>query len=166
MFSVLHINFWCLGITNFYLQDANGPSAESILLFSDLVLMLILPIALGVLVFLGSLSFKIPSFRFLTDHQALEFFWTLLPIISLMALSIPSLSLLYLLDESGYPSSSTVVSGHQWYWVYSGSDLEFYSTESYLAYGPCRLLSTDNRLVVPSHLVLRFLITAADVLHS
>jgi len=135
-------------------------------LFSDLVLILILPIAIGVLVFISSLWFKLPCHRFLIDNQALEFLWTLLPILSLVALSIPSLSLLYLLDESGFPSSTTIVQGHQWYWVYSGSDLEYFSVESYLSSGPFRLLSTDNRVCVSSHLVLRFLVTAADVLHS
>jgi len=162
----MHISFWCLGIPNFYFQNANGPSAEAILLFYDLVILLILPIAFGVIVFLSSLFLKVPSFRLLVESQEIEFLWTLIPIISLVALSIPSLSLLYLLDEAGFPSSTTVVQGNQWYWVYSGSDLEAFSSESYLASGPCRLLSTSNSLSVSSRLVLRFLITAADVLHS
>jgi len=62
--------------------------------------------------------------------------------------------------------STTKVQGHQWYWVYEARDLEFSQAESYLGSGPLRLLFADSSVVVPAQLVLRFLITAADVLHS
>lgn len=86
--------------------------------------------------------------------------------ILLFALSLPSLSLLYILDEVGFPSSTTKVQGHQWYWHYEQFDTTYLSLESYLCTGPSRLLATDSRLVVSPSLVLRFLITSADVLHS
>ena len=60
-------------MSSLYLQDANGPGAESILAFSDSVLLLILPIAFGVLTFLTSLIYKSFTFRALVEHQALEF---------------------------------------------------------------------------------------------
>jgi len=60
-------------VSSLYFQDANGPSAESILSFSDGVLVLILPIALGVLFYIVSFIINSPSFRLLTEHQALEF---------------------------------------------------------------------------------------------
>jgi len=88
------------------------------------------------------------------------------PAISLLLLAAPSLSLLYLLDEVGSPLSTTKVQGHQWYWVYESSDLAGWACESYMTSGPTRLLCTDNSLIVNNLLVLRFLITAADVLHS
>jgi len=78
----------------------------------------------------------------------------------------PSLSLLYLLDEVGSPSCTSKVQGHQWYWVYESSDLSFISVESYIRPSSVRLLGTDTSLVLQCQLVLRFLITAADVLHS
>jgi len=81
-------------------------------------------------------------------------------------LSFPSLSLLYLLDEVGFPTVTTKAQGHQWYWLYTTSDLTSISYESYSASGPLRLLNTDSSLVLPSSRVLRLLITAADVLHS
>lgn len=89
-----------------------------------------------------------------------------MPALSLVLLAGPSLSLLYLLDEVGCPSSTTKVQGHQWYWVYEYSDLLHCSYESYLSPSPLRLLGTDTALVLPSSCVLRILITAADVLHS
>ena len=98
-----------------YLQNANGPAAETMLSFSDSVILLILPIAVGVLLYIASLVLKVSTHRLLTEHQALEFTWTLLPALSLLLLAGPSLSLLYLLDEVGLPSSTTKVQGHQWY---------------------------------------------------
>jgi len=101
-----------------YLQNANGPAAESMLSFSDSVIILILPIAFGVLLYMSSLLFKVCTHRLLSEHQALEFTWTLLPALSLLILAAPSLSLLYLLDEVGLPQSTSKVLGHQWYWEY------------------------------------------------
>jgi len=149
-----------------YLQNANGPAAESMLSFSDIVMLLILPIAFGVLLFIASLLLKVCTHRLLSEHQALEFTWTLLPALSLLLLAAPSLSLLYLLDEVGFPLSTTKVQGHQWYWVYEATDLSSLTIEAYITTGPLRLLSTDTSLTVNRHLVLRFLVTAADVLHS
>jgi len=81
-------------------------------------------------------------------------------------LSLPSLSLLYLLDEVGFPNVTTKAQGHQWYWLYTTSDLTSISYESYSTSGPPRNLSADASLVLPSCSVLRLLVTAADVLHS
>jgi len=89
-----------------------------------------------------------------------------LPILLLLCLSLPSLSLLYILDEVGFPSSTSKVIGHQWYWSYESTDLSLGSCDSYLCSGPFRLLSTSSYLDVHSSVVLRFLITSADVLHS
>jgi len=96
-----------------YLQNANGPAAESILSFSDSVMLLILPIAFGVILYIVTLCLKLCSYRNLKEHQSLEFTWTLLPALSLLLLAAPSLSLLYLLDEVGTPLSTTKVQGHQ-----------------------------------------------------
>jgi len=81
-------------------------------------------------------------------------------------LALPSLSLLYLLDEVGFPSTTTKVQAHQWYWVYESYDASLSLTHSYIRSGPLRLLNTDTSVVLTAQLVLRFLITAADVLHS
>ena len=134
--------------------------------FSDGVILLIIPIAFGILVWiLGFLRIS-PRHRYLVDSQPLEFTWTLLPAISLLVLAAPSLSLLYLLDEVGLPASTSKVLGHQWYWLYEQIDLEAVATESYLCSGVFRLLNTDTSLSVIPNLVLRLLITGADVLHS
>merc|ERR1712212_344627 len=156
----------CLRMQSLYLQNANGPAAESMLSFSDSVMLLVLPIAFGVLLFIVSLLLKVCTHRHLTEHQSLEFTWTLLPALSLLFLAGPSLSLLYLLDEVGFPLSTTKVQGHQWYWVYESYDVRLFHSEAYITAGASRLLNTDVSLCVNRNIVLRFLVTAADVLHS
>ena len=71
-----------------------------------------------------------------------------------------------MLDEVGAPSSTSKVVGHQWYWSYEQSDFSPCTSDSYICTGPLRLLSASSSLDVPLFLVLRFLITSSDVLHS
>ena len=60
-------------MSSLYLQNANGPAAESILSFSDSVMLLILPIAFGVLLYIVTLCLSLFSYRNLSEHQSLEF---------------------------------------------------------------------------------------------
>lgn len=166
MYSVQHISSWCLKVLPLYLQNANGPSAEAVLYFSDFVILLILPIAIGVLLFISLFFVRTFSWRYFIDLQVLEFTWTFLPSIYLLILGFPSLSLLYILDEVGLPLETAKVQAHQWYWVYEYCDLAFITHQSYITSGKLRLVSTDTRFSTKSQLVLRFLVTAADVLHS
>jgi len=99
--------------TRFNLKDANGPSCEALILFHDFLIFLLLPILFLVLLFMGSLPFSLPTHRYLLESQRLEFLWTLLPTALLLFLAVPSLSLLYMLDEVGLPSSTSKVQGHQ-----------------------------------------------------
>merc|ERR1712087_679195 len=119
--------------------NANGPSAEAMLSFSDLVMVLALPISIVVLRFILSFTLRSPMHRYFIEHQSLEFIWTFLPALALLVLAAPSLSLLYLLDEVGFPLSTTKVQGHQWYWVYESSDVQLYHFEAYITPGASRL---------------------------
>ena len=158
--------FTLVGLSYIFFRDSNGPSAEALLHFHDLLLFTLFPILFGVLSLIFFSLFRSPSYRHLVDHQPREFIWTLLPTLALICLSLPSLSLLYLLDEVGFPCSTSKVQAHQWYWHYENSDLQLSTTDSYLSSSPYRLLNTDTSLSVPVRLVLRFLVTSADVLHS
>ena len=153
-------------MSSLYLQNANGPAAEAILFFSDSVMLLILPIAFGLLCFLPLLLITSFSFRRFSEHQGLEFTWTLVPILLLLTLAVPSLSLLYLMDEVGFPISTTKIIGHQWYWAYESFDLASNDIVSFPTSSPVRLLGTTTSLEVPSQAVLRLLVSGADVLHS
>ena len=130
-----------------YLQDANGPSIEAILSYSDLTMCLILPIAVLVLLLLFASILSSPSVLYYREHQGLEFIWTLAPAVSMLILAVPSLSLLYHLDEVGFPSSTSKAIGHQWYWSYEATDMVVnYSYDRYMASSSLRLLCADASL--------------------
>ena len=99
----------------------------------------------------------------------MEIVWTLYPAGILAGLALPSLRILYLLDDVGYPIIRAKVIGHQWYWSYELGDKIFDSyivQDNDLEIGDQRLLEVDNRLVVPVGINLRILIRSRDVLHS
>lgn len=129
-------------------------------------MLLIIPIALGILLYILRILRSTAFYRTFSEHNLLEFTWTFLPAASLIILAGPSLSLLYLLDEVGCPLRTSKIQGHQWYWHYEASDLGFVGFDSYMSGGPLRLLSADTSLIVHPCITLRLLITGADVLHS
>ncbi len=112
------------------------------------------------------------SFNPRAEHHELEITWTILPGVILILLALPSLRLLYLIEETTNPLLIIKIIGHQWYWSYDYSitnDLEFDSfiiPTRDLTPGDLRLLEVDNRLVIPWRLETRLLVTSADVLHS
>lgn len=83
-----------------------------------------------------------------------------------MAIALPSLRLLYIIDDIGTPGMTVKSVGHQWYWSYEYSDFFFSEVDSYMIPSPLRLLDCDNRLLLPAHTPVRVLVTSADVLHS
>nr|QQV69669.1 cytochrome c oxidase subunit 2 [Anodonta anatina] len=113
------------------------------------------------------------SSRFIMEAQALEAAWTMVPGLLLLILAIPSVRLLYLLDEVGGPMVSMKAIGHQWYWEYEygdGSDIVMF--DSYMVSGlevvngGYRLLEVDNRCVLPYGVDSRILVSSADVIHA
>lgn len=96
----------------------------------------------------------------------------MLPAITLVFIALPSLRLLYLLDEVGSPGLTLKTVGHQWYWSYEYSDFRDLEFDSYmvpttdLPLNGFRLLDVDNRVVLPFTTQVRLLVRAADVIHS
>ena len=150
----------------FSFVDANGPSAEALLYFHDFVILFVLCILVLVLPLLSSYLFKLPSHRLLRESQVMEFLWTTTPILALIAIALPSLQLLYLLDEVGFSGSTSCITSSQWYWSFESSDLMFPSQDSYLQANYYRLLSASNPLSLYYGLNTRLLLTSSDVLHS
>nr|AHB12277.1 cytochrome c oxidase subunit II [Lamprotula tortuosa] len=107
------------------------------------------------------------------EKQWLEVVWTVLPCGLLLSLGLPSIKLLYLMDELDFPEATIKIIGHQWYWSYEYSD-SFGSSYSYDSYmkadseleGYYRLLEVGNRCVVATLLHMRGLVTSNDVIHS
>ena len=162
--SSLFVHTGVISSTSFF--DCNGPGVESMLYFHDLLIVTLLPFLFGVLSCVLSRFYETPSHRYLISSQALEFTWTVLPILALVCLCFPSLSLLYLLDEVGQPLSTFKIQGHQWYWHYESDESKPLFCDSYLLPVRGNHLRVTSSLNVPSGIVLRFLVTSADVLHS
>lgn len=85
-------------------------------------------------------------------------------------LGIPSIRLLYLLDEVFNPVITIKTTGHQWYWSYEYTDFFNIEFDSFLKPSDkpasFRLLDTDNQIVIPIKSQVRNLVSAADVLHA
>nr|YP_005351125.1 cytochrome c oxidase subunit II [Emplectonema gracile]AEC12106.1 cytochrome c oxidase subunit II [Emplectonema gracile] len=162
------MTFW----SSWGLQDASSPLMEQLIFFHDHAMMVIVLI----MSLVGFMSFSLItgkfSGRYLLEYQEVEAVWTVLPGVVLVFLALPSLRLLYLLDEINDSVLSLKVVGHQWYWSYEYSDFIDVEYDSYmlasedLSSGDYRLLEVDHRVVVPFSVDVRVLVTAADVLHS
>nr|YP_010363751.1 cytochrome c oxidase subunit II [Trichiurus brevis]UNZ13104.1 cytochrome c oxidase subunit II [Trichiurus brevis] len=153
-------------------QDAASPIMEELVHFHDHALMIIIVISVAVLyTILTMITTKI-SDKNVLDSQEVEIIWTTLPALILFILALPSLRILYLMDEINHPHLTIKALGHQWYWSYEYTDYEDLEFDSYmvpaedLTPGHFRLLETDCRVVVPAGAPTRMLITAEDVLHA
>ena len=114
----------------------------------------------------------------LLESQIIECIWTIIPAVILIQIAIPSLLLLYILDESVDSSLTLKVLGHQWYWSYEYTDFWSVSNNTQIEFDSYivptndlerrifRLLDVDNRTVVPFNVHVRMLISSADVLHA
>nr|APX40124.1 cytochrome c oxidase subunit 2 [Chaetocnema arida] len=154
------------------LQDSATPLMEQLLYFHDHALMILVIITVLVGQLMLTLFFNKFIHRYLLEGQTIEVIWTILPTITLIFIAIPSLRLIYILDEINNPTITIKVIGHQWYWSYEYSDFKNIEFDSYmiptneLNMYNFRLLDVDNRLVVPFKSNIRMLVTAADVIHS
>nr|ABA25875.1 cytochrome c oxidase subunit II [Anax parthenope julius] len=153
-------------------QDAASPMMEQMSYFHDHTMMVLVIITMLVAYVMLSMFWNKNVNRNLLDGQQIETAWTVLPVFVLIIIAMPSLRLLYLLDEVSDPSITLKTVGHQWYWSYEYSDFNQVEFDSYMipynemSENGFRLLEVDNRAVLPLQTQVRMLITAADVLHS
>ncbi|MEX0504002.1 cytochrome c oxidase subunit II [Alphaproteobacteria bacterium LSUCC0719] len=158
------------------LQPPAGTIAEMADNLHNLLLVVITLISLfvlGLLVYVG-IRFRasanpVPS---RTSHNTvIEILWTVIPVLILVGIAVPSFRLLYYLDRTADTDMVIKVTGNQWYWNYEYPD-EGIAFDSYLVAeedlkeGQIRLLSVDNPLVVPESTRVKLLITGNDVMHS
>nr|YP_004222765.1 cytochrome c oxidase subunit II [Bittacus pilicornis]ADW83137.1 cytochrome c oxidase subunit II [Bittacus pilicornis] len=157
---------------NLGLQNSASPLMEQLTFFHDHTMLIVIMITILVGYLMGTLFFNTLTHRYLLENQGIEVIWTILPAITLIFIALPSLRLLYLLDEVSDPSITLKTIGHQWYWSYEYSDFINLEFDSYmiptneLETNGFRLLDVDNRIVLPMNTQIRILVTAADVLHS
>nr|YP_009331657.1 cytochrome c oxidase subunit II [Paraleonnates uschakovi]APG32409.1 cytochrome c oxidase subunit II [Paraleonnates uschakovi] len=154
------------------LQDAASPIMSMLINFHDHAMLVLIMVISFVGYALSALMLNKLSCRNIIEAQEVETIWTILPAFVLLFLALPSLRLLYLMDEIAEPSITLKAIGHQWYWSYEYSDFADVEFDSYmtptpdLEAGQFRLLEVDNRTVLPSNIEVRVLVTAADVIHS
>ena len=140
-------------------------------------------VAIGAVVY-GVMAYSIVKHRRSKGHQAAqfhesttaEFIWTLVPLVILIAMAIPSSKALIKLENTGSADMTVKITGYQWLWKYDylHEDVGFYSAlatpreEIYdlQSKGEHYLLEVDNELVLPINRKIRFLVTSADVLHA
>nr|ABF13482.1 cytochrome oxidase subunit II [Grylloblatta sp. BYU_gb07.2] len=154
------------------LQDSSSPMMEQLIFFHDHTLLILTTIVALVSYLMGSLFFNTHINRNLLESQTIEMIWTITPAIILFFIAVPSLRLLYLMDEINNPAITLKTVGHQWYWSYEYSDFSNIEFDVYMTplneMGPLsfRLLDVDNRVILPMNTHIRMIVTAADVLHS
>nr|YP_002265564.1 cytochrome c oxidase subunit II [Priasilpha obscura]ACF35110.1 cytochrome c oxidase subunit II [Priasilpha obscura] len=154
------------------LQDSASPLMEQLSFFHDHTMMVLVIITILVGQLMVNLFFNKFSHRFLLEGQLIEIVWTILPAITLIFIALPSLRLIYILDEVNNPIVTIKTIGHQWYWSYEYSDFKKIEFDSYMI--PMnemkpfnfRLLDVDNRIAIPFESQIRMLVTSADVIHS
>nr|QXM16924.1 cytochrome c oxidase subunit 2 [Neoneuromus indistinctus]QXM16976.1 cytochrome c oxidase subunit 2 [Neoneuromus latratus] len=158
--------------SNLNLQDSASPLMEQLTFFHDHTLLILIMITMLVGYLMVTLLFNKFTNRLLLEGQTIEIIWTILPAITLIFIALPSLQLLYLLDEISDPAITFKAIGHQWYWSYEYSDFMNNEFDSYMipmnemTADSFRLLDVDNRIVLPMLSQIRVLVTATDVLHS
>nr|QHW12436.1 cytochrome oxidase subunit II [Mecinus pascuorum]QHW12437.1 cytochrome oxidase subunit II [Mecinus pascuorum] len=154
------------------LQDSASPLMEQLMYFHDHTLMILIIITILVSQMLLSMLFNKFTHRFLLEGQLIEMIWTILPAIILFLIGLPSLRLLYIMDEMYNPMITVKAVGHQWFWSYEYSDYKNLEFESYmiptneLTKSSFRLLDVDNRMIIPFNTQIRIIVTSTDVIHS
>nr|BAC23608.1 cytochrome c oxidase subunit II [Synbranchus marmoratus] len=154
------------------LQDAASPVMEELIQFHDHTMMIAFAISITVLYLIVAMVTTHMTDKQLLDSHVIETLWTILPAFILVAIALPSLRVLYIMDELNNPHLTIKTIGHQWYWSYEYTDYDDLCFDSYmiptqdLTPGQFRLLETDHRMVVPTESPIRMLVTADDVLHS
>jgi cytochrome c oxidase subunit 2 len=158
-------------------QPPATPVMERLVDFHDELLVIITLITIFVL---GLLAYVMVRFHHTrhplptrTSHNpVIEILWTVVPVVILVLIAIPSFKLMYYMDRVPNADMTIKVTAHQWYWSYEYPDLGGLGFDSNLIQekdlkpGQKRLLEVDNPLVVPVDTNVRVQVTGSDVIHS
>nr|AAZ05841.1 cytochrome oxidase subunit II [Cyamus erraticus] len=153
-------------------QDSASPVMEELSYFHDFTMLVVIMITALVATNMALMFVNKVFDRYLLQNQMIEMIWTVTPVFILFVIAIPSLKVLYLMDDPFSPNLTIKAIGHQWYWSYEYSDFPDIEFNSYmlpsedLKSSDARLLETDNSLVVPVNSKVRVITTSADVIHS
>ncbi len=168
---------WQMGM-----QAPASPVATQIESLHNLVLVIITVITIFVAGLLAYVIWRFsaeknPNPSQTSHHTGLEVAWTVIPVLILVLMAIPSFRLVYYQDRVTNADMTVKVTGRQWYWEYTYPDadglnfgsrpLEAKSVKpADMKPGSKRLLDVDEPLVLPVGKNVRILSTSADVIHS
>ena len=162
---------WQLG-----LQEPAGSIAEKATSLHNLLLVIITAISVFVLALLVYTCVRYrekanPKPSRTTHNTVIEILWTVVPVLILVVIAVPSFRLLYYLDDTKQTEMVVKITGNQWYWNYEypeeGLAFDSYMVdEEDLKEGQPRLLTVDYPMVVPEGTKVKLLITGNDVMHS
>jgi len=148
-------------------QDRISPSIEHILFFHDHAIIILTLITILTLYLVASLIIRKKYNKYIIEGQEIETIWTILPAFMLIFIALPSLKTLYLIEDTKRPRVSIKTTGHQWYWSYEYTSLNAVETDNFIENSnTIRLLKTSELLHLPVNVLIRSLITSADVIHS
>ena len=160
----------------FDFQPAATPIMEQTILFHNFLMIVITLITVFVFLLLLYCVFRFnermnPEPSQVSHNTSLEIVWTVVPVLILVMIAVPSFRLLR--DQTTIPKADMTIKaiGHQWYWEYEYQDHGFafdslMIEDKDIKKGQLRLLSVDNPLYVPVGKTVRVIITASDVLHA
>jgi cytochrome c oxidase subunit 2 len=159
------------------LQQSGGPIKDAISSFNTLVFWIIVLITIFVFLLLAYVVWKFraevnPNPSRTSHNTLLEIAWTVVPVLILVVIAIPSFRLIYYQDRAVDADLTINVQGRQWYWHYGYPDNGNFTFDSYpvqtadLRAGQMRNLEVDNPLVIPVGSNVRILTTGQDVIHS
>jgi len=162
---------WQLGM-----QNAVGPVAEEGHDFWNLLLWICIVISVFVMALLAYVMVRFrasanPTPSKTSHNTVIEIIWTIVPVIILLVIFVPSMRFLYFQDKVAEADVTLQATGHQWYWSYEYPEQGFEYTSILLegddlGEGDKRLLSVDNPVVIPEGATVRLLTTSTDVIHS
>lgn len=155
-------------------QDAASPIILQLIAFHDHAILVVTIVVTFVRYILIRLILSRLTSRQLLEANTLETIWTILPAFILIFLALPSLRLLYLIDEIPRPQTSIKAIGRQWYWSYEyldGEQIKSFDSiitktqDLNLNLGDFRLLEVEQRAVLPMLTEIQVLTTSSDVIH-
>lgn len=162
-----------------WMQDPATPVAKRLHEFHSMLMIIITAIVLFVMGLLLYVMVRFnaranPKPSTTTHNVMLEVIWTVVPVVILIIIAVPSFKLLYYMDRTAEPDMTLKITGYQWYWGYEYPDHGDISLMSNMipddqidtAKGQVRLLSTDNPVILPVDTNIQLIVTAADVIHS
>nr|QJC59956.1 cytochrome c oxidase subunit II [Pseudoregma bambucicola] len=151
-------------------QNSNSPLMEQLIFFHDHTIFIILMIMFMIsYMIMFIISNKFINIKIL-ENELIELIWTTTPPLILIFIAMPSLHLLYLMDEIKSPNMTIKIIVHQWFWSYEYSDFPNIEFESYMINNKknenFRLIEVDNKMIIPFKMNIRLLITSENVIHS